>query len=215
MLEIGYLLEGLSITLQIWAGALVLSVLLAIPVAMLRRSTNGFARFIGAVWAWIARGIPPIAWLIIIYFGLSLGIISEVPVIAAIVGLGFVNSAYIGDSIRSGLDAVPKGQWEGAAAVGLSKLDTLRFVVLPQAIPVTLASTAAYSITLLKNTAIASIIGANEMMFYAYNAVQVGAEPIPAFLTIGLVYLLISVPIGFLARWLDARATAHRRVGVA
>ena len=184
---------------------MILSLVLAVPVAMLRRSTNPVAKFIGALWAWIARGIPPIAWLIIIYFGLSLGIISEVPVLAAIVGLGIVNSAYLGDSIRAGLDSVPPGQWEGAASVALSRRDTLFRVVLPQAVPVMLASAAAYSITLLKNTAIASIIGANEMVFYAYNAVQVGADPLLSFFTIGVVYLLLTVPIGIFARWMDSR----------
>lgn len=205
MLEAKYIIEGLWVTLQIWAGAFVFSFILAVPVAMLRRSKVTIARFIGAVWAWVTRGIPPIAWLIIIYFALSLGVISEVPVLAAIVGLGLVNSAYIGDSIRSGLDSVPHGQWEGAASVALTRTETLFRVILPQAIPVMLASTAAYSITLLKNTAIASIIGANEMVFYAYNAVQIGADPVVAFLTIGLVYLLVTVPIGIFARWLDAR----------
>ncbi|GAA1137686.1 amino acid ABC transporter permease [Nesterenkonia lutea] len=205
MLEADYVLEGLWVTLQIWLGAFLLSAVLAIPVAMLRRSRNPVANFLGALWAWIARGIPPIAWLIIIYFGISLGVISQVPVLAAIVGLGIVNSAYIGDSIRSGLDSVSDGQREAAASVALTRTDALVRVVLPQAIPVMLASTAAYSITLLKNTAIASIIGANEMVFYAYNAVQVGADPIMAFLTIGIVYLIITVPIGMFARWLDSR----------
>lgn len=205
MLDPVYILEGLWITVQIWLGAMILSLVLAVPVAMLRRSTNPVAKFIGALWAWIARGIPPIAWLIIIYFGLSLGIISEVPVLAAIVGLGIVNSAYLGDSIRAGLDSVPLGQWEGAASVALSRRDTLFRVVLPQAVPVMLASAAAYSITLLKNTAIASIIGANEMVFYAYNAVQVGADPLLSFFTIGVVYLLLTVPIGIFARWMDSR----------
>lgn len=205
MLDSSYVIEGLMITLQIWVGAFLLSVILAVPVAILRRSDNLLLRFIGGIWAWIARGIPPVAWLIIIYFGLSLGVISEVPVYAAIVGLGVVNSAYIGDSIRAGLDAVPTGQWEGAASVGMNLRDTLFRVILPQALPVMLASTAAYSITLLKNTAIASIIGANEMVFYAYNASQVGVNPLVAFLTIGIVYLLFTIPVGLFARWLDAR----------
>lgn len=205
MLEANYVFEGLWITLQIWAGAFILSLVLAVPVAMLRRAKNPLARYVGAFWAWVTRGIPPIAWLIIIYFALSLGIISQVPVLAAIVGLGLVNSAYIGDSIRAGLDSVPHGQWEGASSLALTRSQVLFKVILPQAIPVMLASAAAYSITLLKNTALASIIGANEMVFYAYNAVQIGADPVGAFLTIGIVYLLISVPIGIFARWLDAK----------
>jgi len=69
-----------------------------------------------------------------------------------------------------------------------------------------IASVTAYSITLLKNTAIASIIGANELVFYAYNAVQVGANPMTSFLIIGSIYLILTVPMGFLARWIDKRA---------
>lgn len=205
MLEASYILEGLWVTLQIWVGAFLLSLVLAIPLAILRRSKLTLARFVATLWTWVTRGVPPIAWLIIIYFALSLGIISEIPVLAAIVGLGLVNSAYFGDSIRAGLDSVPGGQWEAGASVSLTRVQTLFKVVLPQAVPVMLASTAAYSITLLKNTAIASIIGANEMVFYAYNAVQIGADPITAFLTIGCVYLIVTVPIGMFARWLDAR----------
>lgn len=206
MLEWSYILEGLLITLQIWVGALVLSIILAIPVAALRRSQTPVLKFVGALWVWLARGIPPVAWLIIIYFGLSLGIISEVPVLAAIIGLGIVNSAYVGDSIRAGLDAVPKGQLEAAQAVALSRTTALLRVTLPQAVPIMIASTAAYSITLLKNTAIASIIGANELVFYAYNAVQIGAPAMSTFFIIGLVYLAFTIPVGFLARWIDAKA---------
>lgn len=207
MLEWSYVLEGLQVTIQIWLGALALSVILAVPVAALRRSQNHLLKFAGALWVWLARGIPPVAWLIIIYFGLSLGIISEVPVIAAILGLGIVNSAYIGDSIRAGLEAVPHGQREAAQAVSLSGTSAMLRVILPQAVPIMIASAAAYSITLLKNTAIASIIGANELVFYAYNTVQIGAPALSTFFLIGLIYLAFTVPVGFLARWIDAKAT--------
>lgn len=207
MIETSYVIEGFFITLRVFAGALVLSVILAIPIAAMRRSQIGLLRFCSAILSWVARGIPPVVWLVIIFFGLSLGMISTVPVWGAIVGLGIVNSAYIADSIRAGLDAVPKGQWESGDALAMKPLDVLIRVILPQAIPIALASATAYSITLLKNTAIASIIGANEIVFYAYNAVQVGAPPLPSFLLIGCLYLLFTVPMGFLARSISRRAT--------
>lgn len=207
MLQASYIIEGLLVTLQVFLGSLVLSVVLAIPIAAMRRSQNALLSFVAALISWISRGIPPVVWLVIIYFGLSLGIISTVPVIGAIVGLGIVNSAYVADSIRAGLDAVNKGQWESGEALALKKSDVLLKVVLPQAIPIMIASVTAYSITLLKNTAIASIIGANELVFYAYNAVQIGAEPLPSFLIIGCVYLVFTIPMGFLARGISARAS--------
>src|SRR5699024_7956159 len=168
MLEASYIIEGFLITLQVFFGAFVLSIILAIPFAALRRSSNMLFRFVGGMWSWIARGIPPVAWLVIIFYGLQLGFISTVPVIGAIVGLGIVNSAYVADSIRSGLDAVPQGQWESSDALAFSKTDTYLRIILPQAVPIMIASVTAYSITLLKNTAIASIIGATELLFSAY-----------------------------------------------
>ncbi|MHB1172138.1 MAG: amino acid ABC transporter permease [Lacisediminihabitans sp.] len=201
-----FLLDGLWVTLTIWVGAFALSIILAIPVAAARRSQNSLIKFIGAIWVGVARGIPPIIWLLILYYGVSIGPIAGNPILAAIVALGIVNSAYVGDGIRAGLESVPQGQWEAAQAMALPKIVVMFRVILPQAFPIMLASTAAYSIVLLKNTALASIIGVNEMVFYAYTSVQAGIPAVQAFLTIGVVYMIFSVPVGLLARWIEGRS---------
>jgi len=197
---------AVMMTVLIWLGALAVSILLSIPLTLLRRSRFGFARAVGAIWATLARGIPPIVWLILLYFGVASGLLKDVPAVSAIVGLGLVNSAYVSDSIRAGLDSVPTGQWEAIRATGLPRAVGLVRVILPQAFPIMLASTAAYSITLLKNTALASIIGANELIFFISNSVQQGADPLPAFLLAGVIYMVFTVPVGFFARWIEGRS---------
>lgn len=200
------LLQGLGATLTIWVGAVVLALVLAVPVSMLRRANNVVLRSLGTVWVGVARGVPPLVWMIILYYGVTFGPTKESPIIAAIVALGLINSAYFGDSIRAGLDSVPKLQWEGARAVALPRIVTLRRVVLPQAFPIMLASTAAYSISLLKNTAIASIIGARDIVYYAYTWVQMGNAALTAFFVAGLIYLAFTIPVGFFARWIEGRS---------
>ncbi|MDJ0349615.1 amino acid ABC transporter permease [Cryobacterium sp. PH29-G1] len=205
-MDLAYLMQGLKGTLLIWVGSLALAVLLGVVVAAGRRSHSTWVRSIVRVWVAIVRGIPPLVWMLLLFFGLGWGLLGDSPIFAAVVALGLINSAYIGDSINAGLSAVPRGQWEACQAMALPKRVAYLRVILPQAFPIMLASSTAYAISLLKNTAIASIIGANEMVFYAYNTVQLGADALTSFFVIGLVYLAFSVPIGFLARWIEGRS---------
>jgi His/Glu/Gln/Arg/opine family amino acid ABC transporter permease subunit len=205
-MDLAYLLLGLKGTLLIWVGSLALAIVLGVVVAAGRRSHSTWVRSIVRVWVAIVRGIPPLVWMLLLFFGLGWGLLGDSPIFAAVVALGLINSAYIGDSINAGLSAVPRGQWEACQAMALPKRVAYLRVILPQAFPIMLASSTAYAISLLKNTAIASIIGANEMVFYAYNTVQLGADALTSFFVIGLVYLAFSVPIGFLARWIEGRS---------
>jgi His/Glu/Gln/Arg/opine family amino acid ABC transporter permease subunit len=198
-------LQGLGVTLELWLGSLALAIILAIPVALGRRSKNRFAYGFASLWVTIARGLPPTVWLFLLFFGVKFGPTATSPVIASIVGLGIVTSAYIGDSIRAGLESVEKGQWEACSALALSRPTTYLRVIGPQALPITLAATAAYAISLLKNTAIASIIGANDLVYYANTAVQLGSDAIVTFLFVGIIYLVFTIPVGFLARTIESR----------
>ncbi|HWL60494.1 MAG TPA: amino acid ABC transporter permease [Microbacteriaceae bacterium] len=200
------LLLGLGTTLLIWVGAIVVSLVLGVPLSALRRAEHWAPRLIGGAWAALARGIPPIVWIILVFYGLKFGPFQAFPPLAAMVALGVVNSAYVGDAIRAGLDSVPRGQWEAAKATGLGGVVTMGRVILPQAFPIMLATITAYSITLLKNTALASIIGVSEMLYYAYQAVSTGTNPLVAFLAAGVIYLACTVPLGFLARWIETRS---------
>ena len=205
-MELQYLLGGLGNTLIIWMGSILFAVVLSIPVAAGRRARSPILRGVTRVWVGIVRGLPPLVWMILLFFGVGIGLLGQSPMFAAIVALGLINSAYFGDSIYAGLSSVPTGQWEAIKALALPTRQAYVKVIIPQAFPIIIASSTAYSISLVKNTAIASIIGANELMFYGHNIVQAGANGLQVFFLIGLVYLALTIPVGMLARWVEGRS---------
>ena len=205
-MELKYLLESLGNTLIIWIGSMLFAVVLSIPVAAGRRARSPILRGVTRVWVAIVRGLPPLVWMILLFFGIGSGLLGQSPMFASIVALGLINSAYFGDSIYAGLSSVPTGQWEAINALAIPTRQAYTKVIIPQALPIIIASSTAYSISLVKNTAIASIIGANELMFYGHNIVQAGANGLQVFFLLGLVYLGLTIPLGMLARWVDGRS---------
>lgn len=204
------ILKGLQVTLIVWVGGMALSLVLAVPVAAMGRSRHRLVRGVSIVWVGLWRGVPPVVWLFILYFGIQSSPWSSSPAAAAAVGLGLVNSAYVGEALRAGLNAVPRGQLEAAAALCLPRLTTYRQVIFPQAWPMVLASTTSYSITLMKNTSLASLIGANEIVYYAAAEVREGADGVVVFFSVGLIFIILCLPLSVLARRLDARAAIAR-----
>lgn len=204
------LLGSLLNTLIIWVGSILLAAVLSVPVAAGRRARSQILRSITRVWVAIVRGLPPLVWMILLFFGIGIGLLGQNPMFAAVVALGLINSAYFGDSMYAGLNSVPTTQWEAIKALALPMPQAYARVILPQAFPVIIASSTAYSIALVKNTAIASIIGANELMFYGHNTVQAGANGLQVFFLIGLVYLALTIPVGMLARWVEDRSAISK-----
>ncbi|WP_286302021.1 amino acid ABC transporter permease [Microbacterium suwonense] len=185
---------------------MILAILLGMPLAAARRSGSGVLRFAGAGVSMLMRGIPPVVWILLIYYGFKLELFRDYPQGAAILALGIVTAAYVCDAIRAGLDSVPRGQGEAAKALALGWPSTMWQVILPQAFPIILSTTTAYSITLLKNSALASIVAVADLMFYAHAAVMRGMPPLATYFAAGAAYLLIALPLGFLVKWLEGRS---------
>lgn len=205
-MQLQYLLASLANTVIIWVGSVAMAAVLSIPVAAGRRSNSFVLRTVTRIWVGVVRGLPPLVWMILLFFGIGYGMLGTSPMFAAVVALGLINSAYFGDSIYAGLNSVPTGQWEAVKSLALPTRLAYTKVILPQAFPIIIASSTAYSIALVKNTALASIIGANEMMFYGHNTVQAGANTLRVFFIIGLIYLALTIPIGMLSRWIESRS---------
>lgn len=200
------MLSGLGVTLQIFAGGVILAIPLGTPLAAMRLSRSRLLRFAGGAASMTMRGIPPVVWILLIYYGLKLEIFREYPQGAAILALGIVTAAYVCDAIRAGLDSVPRGQSEAAKALALGWPSTMSQVILPQAFPIILSTTTAYSITLLKNSALASIVAVADLMFHVHAAVLGGMPPLATYFAAGLAYLIVALPLGFLVKWLEARS---------
>lgn len=200
-------LLGLPMTLVVTAAAFAIGLVGGVPLMLGLRSRHAVVRLGVRVIVDIIRGVPPIVWLFLLYFGVSIGALRFDSLSAAIVGLGIIASAYLAEIYRGGFATLPRGQSEAAAALGLTRTTTFGRVLAPQAVRTALPSIATFLLSLLKDSSIASTIGVADMVFAAtmfarQNPTTAGI--VPFFLAAG-VYLLVSIPVAILARRLDTR----------
>lgn len=210
---LGTLVVGAGVTIVCTAGALVLSVAAAALLAGLQSFGGLAARICVFVYVELFRAIPVLTLLFILYFGLATLGVKLSPIPAAILGLGLNGAAYCTEIFRAGIQAVPSGQAEAARAIGMRRWQVMRWIVLPQAIRIVLPALTNLAINLLKNTSVASAVAAPEVMFLARNLVNETYLSPQIYLSVCLVYLLISVPMMKLAGWLETHVgvTAAKR----
>jgi len=200
---IPFLLQGLGTTVIITFGSFLIGAVCAVPVALARLSEIAPLRWVATAFIEVVRGIPPIAWMLVLFYGLG-RYITLPPLLATCLALGAVSTAYLAENYRAGIQAVAGGQWEGAGALGLSNGDTFWRVIAPQGIGVALPPSASYAVGLLKDSAVASVIGVSDIAFQALTLNQQGNPGLPIFLAAGVVYLIVSVPMAVLARKADS-----------
>lgn len=198
-------------TLLVTAGAFMVGFLLAIPLALARRSRVAPLRAIAGLVIDLARGIPPIVWLLFIFFGLPLLKIKMNALEAGILGLGVVSAGYLAEIFRGGLLAVPRGQFEACQALGLGGWTSFVEVISPQALRAMLPGLATYFIGLIKDSSIASAIGVTEMVYTATTYARNSADGIYTFFAAAGVYIVLSVPFGLIARGMEARMQVSSR----
>jgi ABC-type amino acid transport system permease subunit len=165
------------------------------------------------VYVEIARGMPALVILFLIYFALptALPALQFDSFTAACIGLGLQGAALLGEIFRAGLAAVDRGQREAALSLGLTPRQSLLHVVAPQAVRVALAPTGNYVIGLLKDTSIASIIAAPDLMLRAKDLASSSFLPMQLYVLAAVLYFAMSWPLARLVRRLElAYAAPHR-----
>ena len=154
------LLLGVEMTIIVTFGGFLVAVVLGLLGAVLRTARMMVLRVVGTLYVDIFRAVPVLTQLFIIYFGLAeLGVKLD-PVPAAIIGFGINGGAYLTEVFRAGIQAVHHGQSEAALAIGMTRAQALRIIVLPQAVRVVLPPLGNYAIGLLKDTSVASSVAA-------------------------------------------------------
>ncbi|MGY1737598.1 amino acid ABC transporter permease [Geodermatophilus sp. SYSU D00684] len=202
-------LLGVPVTLLVTVLAFALGAVLAVPLAAARRSRVVPVRWLGRVVVDVVRGIPPVVWLFLIFFGLGRDLIRLEPIEAGVIGLGIISAGYLAEIYRGGLSAVHRGQWEAASALGMGGSDTLVRIVAPQAFRVSLPAATTYAISLLKDSTIVSAIGVTEILFRATQSARSMGAGLTPFFVAAAVYILLSAPLAWLSRGLDARLRAR------
>lgn len=204
------ILRGLPATFGVTLGAFLVGSALAVPLVLMRRSRLLLPRLIARIYVDVLRGIPPIVWLFIIFFGVGNGFVTLNALQAAIVGLGLVSAAYLCEIYRGGFLALSKSQEEASVALGLTRIDTLRFVLAPQVLRVSVPGMATYLVSLLKDTTVASAIGVRDIMLFASQEAQAAGGGFMPFIMAALLYIVLSIPVAYFSRRMDA--VMRRRV---
>ena len=202
------ILVGIPFTLALTVLAFAVGALLGLPLCAMRLSKKRLVQFIASALILVFRAIPPIVWLFFIFFGIGLGYVQLDPFSSAAIGLGLITAANMAEIYRGALSAIHAGQWEAASLLNMSSRHMFIDVIGPQLLRVALPSATTYVIGLLKDSAVASAIGVHEIAFQAYHLSQETFRGLDIYAAAGLLYILISLPIAWLARWTDLRLRA-------
>jgi len=204
------ILSGVPNTLLLSGAALAVGSAGGVPLVLARRSGSAIARVPAMAVIELLRGIPPIVWLFIIFFGVGESVPGLGPFTAAVIGLGAISSAYMAEIYRGGFSAIHRGQWEAAAALGLTPTSRMRTVVGPQVLRVSIPAMATYAVGLLKDSSVAYTIGVSDVMFYANSQSTRLADTSRPYLLAAAVYIVLTIPFAWAARRVEGRL--RRRV---
>jgi polar amino acid transport system permease protein len=213
------ILHGLVLTLELTVISMVLGVALGIVVAVARMSPNKLLSGAGGSYVWLFRGTPVLVQLLFwnfisaLYPTIELGPIHAdanvliTPFMAAILGLALNEAAYMAEIVRAGIVAVPEGQSEAASALGMSRMQTLRRVVLPQAMRVIVPPTGNETISMLKTTSLVSVIASSELLYSAQLIYSQNFKQIPLLIVVCIWYLAVTTVLSL------GQAALERRYG--
>ena len=197
---------GAMITYLVAVLSMALALSLGLILALLRMSGNPWLSRASAGWIQIARAVPLYVFLLWIYYGLSLGLgISLQPIAAACLALGLITSAYMAEVYRSGLQAIGRGQFEAARALGLSPISVYRDVVIPQALRIILPSAANQLVGVLKGAAIVGVIGVPDLTYYATVASLRYFKPFEFYTVAAGILIGSTIAVAAVAAWLEHR----------
>ncbi|MFJ8259362.1 amino acid ABC transporter permease [Peribacillus asahii] len=200
------LLEGLKVTLYIFIIAIILGFIIGLAVALLRLAPLKILNWIAKIYVDAIRGTPFIVQLFFIYFGInSLQVISLNNTTAGIITVAINAGAYFSEIIRAGIQSIDKGQTEAARSIGLTSVQSMRFVVLPQAFRRMLPTITNQSIISLKDTSLLSVIGIADLTQQGQIQASATFEAFKIWLIVGVIYFIIIYLLTILANFVERR----------
>ncbi|MCS0494731.1 amino acid ABC transporter permease [Ancylobacter sp. MQZ15Z-1] len=196
-------LQGLAMTTFLTVVVILLAGVIAIPIALARLSPKRWIRWPADFYVEFIRATPLILQLIYIYYVLPSAGIRLEPVTAAIIGLTVNYSAFMSEVYRSGIQSVPRSQYEAAQSLGLKPTVTFIKVVFPQAFRVVLPALGNYLIALFKDTALASVVTVQELMFSGQIIAARNYQYFTVYTVTAILYFAVGYPSALLVRRLE------------
>ncbi|EIT84842.1 polar amino acid ABC transporter inner membrane subunit [Fictibacillus macauensis ZFHKF-1] len=201
-----YIQTGLKVTIFIFLVALILGLVVGLVMALLRLSHNKVLNAIAKIYVNAFRGTPILVQLFFFYYGVnSLGFLSMDKTTAGIVTVGLNAGAYFTEVIRAGIQSIDKGQTEAARSLGLTGMQNMRYVILPQAVRRMLPTFTNQAIISLKDTSLLSIIGITDLTQQGQVVIAATYEAFKIWLVIGIVYFIMIYLLSLLASYLERR----------
>src|SRR6516225_906936 len=204
------LLYACRTTLMITVVSFALAVVIGLIVAIGRTQHLRPFRLVASAYVEVARGLPIVVLLYIVYFvppqlAPHLNWVWLDAFVGAVIGLGLHGGAVLGEVFRSGIEALHGGQREAALSLGMTPAKAMTYIILPQAVRIVLPPVGNYAIGLLKDTALCSLIGVNELMNDAKSIAFADYQPMAVFVLVAGIYFVMSYPLSFVSRWLERR----------
>ncbi len=233
------LLEGLILTMRLAVIGIVISAVIGVVMGLCRISNNLFLRMVARTYVELVRNTPPLVFIFIFYFFLSSQLMPLLGVddlarsdsefvqwmvrmvagdpslfsnfVAGLICLSLFEGAYITEIVRAGIQSIPRGQWEAGKSMGLSGLDVMRYVILPQAVSRIMPPLANQFIILIKDSSIVSLISIQELTFMAVEVGVSTSRVFEVWILTAVMYFVICYACVIVFNWLERRAERSKR----
>lgn len=199
------ILSAVWTTIVLSVASWVLAILCGIFFALLRTSYSAILRWVALAFIEVFRNIPPLVVVFFIYFALPGAGIRLSGFWSAVIGVGLYGGAIIAETIRSGISSVPRGQYESAVASGMSFVQVMRHIVLPQAIRIVIPPLGTETITLIKNTSLAGVVAVQDIIGVANFVGSQTFAYVEMFVAAGIAYACLTTPTALIFNFIERR----------
>jgi polar amino acid transport system permease protein len=201
--------QGIGLTIELALAVIATGLALGLALAVVRASVPRPVRFFIVAFVDVFRALPPLMVIIILFFAFPYAKLPMSAFTATWLALALILAAFAEEIFWAGITSIPAGQWEAARSTGMTRPATLAYVVLPQALRLTIPPLTNRTIAITKGTALGSVVALPEILGVAHSASSLAGNPTP--LTVAaIVYLAIFLPLVVLGRWLETRYAWQR-----
>jgi polar amino acid transport system permease protein len=205
------LLHGAMLTIAVSLLAFGLALVFGLAIGIARISRLVPLRVVVACYIQFIRGTPLLLQLFFIYYVLPYVGIVLTPFVSGALGLTLNYAAYMAEVFRSGIQAIPKGQWEAGQSVGMSRRLLMRRIILPQAIRIIIPSIGNFFVSIFKDSALVSVITMRDLMFSGQLLASATYKHFEIFAEVAVIYFLISYPTAKFVEWIEVKADITKR----
>jgi polar amino acid transport system permease protein len=203
--RMGMFMHGTAVTIYASSVSILLGLVVGVAVGIMRVSPLFPVKSLALAYITVIRGTPALIQLFFIYFGLPAVGVNLRAITAGIIGLSINSAGYIGEIVRGGIEAVPKGQWEAGKVLGMSYARTMRHIVLPQALRSMLPAFGNEFVTLIKESSLLSTLAITELTQVGQQVRSVTYASFETFMIVGAIYLVMTSITSAALRFVEKR----------